>query len=171
MKATDLIALVEADREEDIATLKKFDSMFTSKFNNLGLKVYQKPKFGDYLGYGATVIYTQMFPANVSSDSDIKPITGNNWRAMIWLDSDINPHGITGAHDMGRTFSIRYQVKGLRKASKEMQRYVKSGAIAAWDESEVLKFYDYGRTPEEVMKKFSQWMDSKYQEFRDEHSK
>jgi hypothetical protein len=143
-----------------------FTKSFQDKFGNeLQLREYKLNKFQDHLGYGAQSIYTNSHYIDVNAKSDIAPahsITVENpkplpgqFNGMLWINTEINPSGITGRNDKGRTYSISYELKGDKKIN---QRTWESNAT-------ILKFYDYGRTSGEVMDSFNKWIKGDYKDF------
>jgi len=74
---------------------------------------------------------------------------------MLVLATDINPNGITGKDDIGRTYSIR--LSGRATIIPYRCRY---DHVMEW-----FKIYVYGRTIEETLKKFWESYDQKATRF------
>jgi hypothetical protein len=134
---------MEINYQQDLNELKKLTQAFETIYtNDLGLKVFEEAKPMDYIKHGAIKIYTTQKP-NVNESKYIRHIQGG----LIWLSSDINPNGITGLHDIGRTYTIKFEAK--------CEERIKYGRY--WYASSVVQHYCYGRTVEEALNKFSEY--------------
>lgn len=70
-----------------------------------------------------------------------------NARGYLFFDSTINPNGITGPEDIGRTYTLHLEIKGT----------VKGFRCRRWEEdTTIANVYVYGRTPEESCSKFAE---------------
>lgn len=116
------------------------------------LSVYQDGRT-NITGWGYTCIYTEAV-GKINGRLGKDKITGNRY-AMIWLDAEINPNGITGKDDIGITYTIHYELK----ANVRLYRH------KYFNEATVLKFYGYGRTPEEILTGFRQFLTEDYYSF------
>jgi hypothetical protein len=137
------------DYSEDLKTLKIFTEEFENNyFEKLELRVYKDSLPMDYIKRGAKKIYSTLniFPKNFASTKYLRRIGST----LIYLSSDINPNGITGVNDVARTFTINYEVmcQSRRKWGRE------------WYDDTLIKFYGYGRTPEEILNKFNSFVES-----------
>jgi len=141
---------MKTDYTEDLTTLQTFVDRFDEKyFDALKLKVFTDCTARDYVGYGATKLYTMGKPKNYTDTKYIRNVNSS----MIWLTSDINPNGITGKDDIGRTYSIKLEVMCQRR-----RKYGRN-----WYDDCLVRFYGYGRTIDEIMNKFGDfYSDSLY---------
>lgn len=136
------------DKKADMVEIEKFTSKFESMFNDeLKLKVYEDAKFRDYLGHGASKIYLSDIDYRV--DGEYESI---NDQAMIFLTTDINPNGISSGDDIGRTYTINYELKG------KVVNVVNGEEFQ--EDTVVRKFYSFERTIDEVLEKFKKFVDT-----------
>jgi hypothetical protein len=160
----------KSEKETDLKEIASFTSDFKNNFGDaLELKEYKTNKFQEHLGYGAESIFTNSHYINVNAKSDIapaysirkegdKPLPGE-FHGMLWLSTEVNPNGITGPKDKGRTYTIDYELKGDKKVT---QRTWESNAT-------ILKFHCYGRTPEEAYDKFGKWVNGPREDFKNKY--
>lgn len=143
----------EKEKKQDLFSVKILDHEF-AKFGNVfpELKVYQENKFCDYLNRGAKKIYTSVIKLPKMSEKE-KNISGlkhnSDINGMIWISSDINPNGITGKNDIGRTYNIYLKFYGTVRYTKRK-----------YEKGDFISFYDYGRTIEEIIEKFRKWVEN-----------
>ena len=133
---------------QDLQEIKKFTNSFEKSFKDrLFLKTYRLNTLQDYIGRGAESIYTNQKPENFKE---------TKWRknpndGMLWISTDINPNGITSKEDIGRTYTIKFE-----QTYDERRKYARD-----WGVGMIYKFYAYGRSIEEVINKFNDYLDSK----------
>ncbi len=131
----------QSDYSEDLKTLQEFVDRFDEiYFDKIGLRVFIDCSSQDYLGHGAVKIYTLNKPKNFVETKYQRKISSCSLR----LSSDINPNGITDSTDIGRTFTIQLEVY--------CEKRVKYGRN--WYDDTLTKFYGYGRTIDEILKRF-----------------
>lgn len=137
--------VTEINYKEDLIELKKlvdeFEKIYTTK---LGLTTLKDVAPMDYIKRGANKVYLTPKP-NIPESKYIRGVQ----EGMIWLSTDINPNGITGLHDIARTYVIKFEAN--------CQERVKYGRN--WYDSTVLaiRYYGYGRTIEETLDNFSKY--------------
>lgn len=135
----------EIDYQEDLTEVKKlveaFEKIYTTK---LGLTTFRDIKPMDYIKRGAEKLYSTPKP-NITESNYIRGAQ----QGIIWLSTDINPNGITGLHDIGRTYTIKFEA--------HCQERLKYGRH--WFGSTAVHYYGYGRTIEETLEKFSEYYD------------
>jgi hypothetical protein len=137
------------DYSEDLETLKNFTDEFDSNFSEkLRLKVYKDSLPMDYIKRGAVKIYTVSAreQKNFKDTLHLRAIQPT----LVWLKSSINPNGIKDSTDIARTFTIDFQVR--------CEKRVKWGRN--WFEDNLIKFYGYGRTVEEIINEFNSFVES-----------
>jgi hypothetical protein len=116
------------DKLDDMYYIEEFSKKFEDLFEYwLDFEVYEDIKFRDYLGYGAEKVYT----GEVKIGKKMKPY-------MIWIETDINPNGIKGEDDIGRTYVIKMEIKVVGYS--------------------VSNFYKYSRNMEDVLEKFDRYL-------------
>ena len=132
-------------KAEDMSEIKKFTDLFEKKFKEkLSLEIHKRNSFQDYLGRGAESIYTNPIP---------KDFVTNKWRknprkGMLWIETDINPNGITGKNDIGRTYTIKFE-----QVFSERRKYARQFGTGM-----IHHFYSYGRTIDEILEKFENYL-------------
>lgn len=131
----------QTDYTEDLETLKVFAERFEEIYSEkLGLSVFSDFATQNYLGHGANKIYEIEKPKNFVENNNFN----NIHRTMLWLYSDINPSGVTDSTDIARTYTIHFEV--VCKHRKKYGKY--------WYDHTLIKFYGYGRTVDEILKRF-----------------
>jgi hypothetical protein len=146
------------EAKTDLFTATKFHKLFVKEMAPAfpGLQTYQFPEFKKYLGYGAGAIYSCEIDIPQMSEAKKKKmgLSGNKIYGMIWVSSDINPNGITGPDDIGRTYTIQVHFHGRIRYTQRR-----------WEEGSFVSFYDYARDMETVLKKFKEWVMYTYNPF------
>lgn len=133
---------------QDLHEIIKFTNSFELKFKDrLSLKPYRLNTLQDYIGRGAESIYTNPKPKIFKETKWSK----NPNDGMLWISTDINPNGITSKEDIGRTYTIKFE-----QTFDERRKYARD-----WQVGLIYKFYAYGRTIEEVINKFDDYLMSK----------
>ena len=131
---------------EDLKQIKIFTEAFEKRFKDvLMLSDYRKNSFRDYLGYGAESIYTNPKPDDFKETKYRK----NPQKGMLWISTDINPNGITGKDDVGRTYTIKFE-----QVCQERRKYARHFGTGM-----IHKFYGYGRTIDEILGKFEAYLE------------
>lgn len=135
-------------KEIDLLEIKKFTEKFEKEFKDrLSLKDYRINSFCDYIERGAESIYTNPMPKDFKETKWRKNPKGG----MLWISTDINPNGITSKDDIGRTYTIKFE-----QVFSERRKYAR-----VWHTGSIHHFYSYGRTIEEVLDKFKNYLESK----------
>ena len=133
--------------------LLKFMASFSKlKFEN-EIQLWQKPR-KDIVNWGYESIYTEDV-GRIDGRLGKDRIISEQGIAMIWLSVRVNPNGITGEDDVGKVYIINYQLK----ANVRLYRCRHFNNVV------VLKFYDYGRTIEEIIAKFEEFLGGRYHDF------
>jgi hypothetical protein len=137
------------DYSQDLKTLKKFTDKFEKNyFKQLGLKVYQEAFPMEHIRHGAIKIYSTLnrVPKNFVTTKYVKDVNST----LFYLSSGINPNGVTGANDIARTFTLKFEVtcQSRNKWGRD------------WFEDTLIRFYGYGRTIEEITDKFNSFVES-----------
>ena len=137
----------QEDYTEDLETLKVFAERFEQIYSEkLGLTVFSDFATQNYLGHGANKIFEIAKPKNFVENNYFK----NVHRSMLWLYSEINPNGITDSTDIARTYTIHFEVGCQHR--KKYARY--------WYDHTLIKFHGYGRTIDEILKRFEAFINS-----------
>lgn len=130
---------------EDIKAIEEFTTKFEDRFKDvLKAKDNRINSFRDYLGYGAESIYTTPIP----NDFETTKWRRNPQQGMIWVSTGINPHGVTSEHDIDRTYTIKFEQK-----CGERRKYGRE-----WHTGTIHHFYGYGRTIDEILEKFHNYI-------------
>lgn len=135
-------------KKEDLKEIKLLTKRFETEFKHLELKQFTDfdgnliyNRFQDYLRNGAQTIFTLKQPKKFKPTKWLR----NPGCPMIFLSSSINPNGITGKNDIGRTYDINFIFK-----CDTREKFKKTWC----NDSEYLKFYSYGRTIDEIINEF-----------------
>lgn len=143
-------------KKEDIKAVTKINKIFFETFKDTipELKIYQDVKSKD--GYGANVIYTSQITIPEWNEKKKRKagLEGGTIRGMLWIASDINPNGITGKEDIGRTYTIHFELKGKRRVTQRR-----------WEDGLFIKFYNYARDIQTIIDLFKEWNDGSFNEF------
>ena len=144
---------VLSGKKEDIATVTKMNGIFFKTFKNIipNLNVYQGVTFRDYLDYGADVIYTTKITLPQWNKRKKAGIKSNLIRGMLWVSSSINPNGISETDDIARAYTIHLEFKANKRVSQRR-----------WEESIIIKFYDYARDIQTIIDLFQKWCDENF---------
>lgn len=134
------------DKIDDMTLLQEFTQKFEDKFEyRLNLDTTNQPEFRSYLGFGADKNYSGTI--EVYNNKYYK--TKKKIRYSIVLETDINPAGITGDDDIGRTFTIDFDIKQenrLRNKFPDFRQYTRD------IDTLIEKFDDYVRTTLNIKK-------------------
>jgi hypothetical protein len=126
------------DKIDDMNLMQKFIQKFEDKFEyRLNLDTYNDLSFRTYLGYGADKSYTGT--VEIYNQEYYK--TKRKIRYSITIETDINPSGISGADDIGRTFTIDFDIKQENRLTNKFP-----------------DFYKYGRNMDEIIEKFDNYV-------------
>lgn len=113
---------MKGTKTEDVKLSKEFSSLFAKRYAKSfpNFSVFQKPKFQEFLGYGAGAIYVSEIPIPEMTEKQKSKmgLRGDKVNGMIWVNTQINPHGITSSKDVGRTFTIKVEIYGEKKANQ-----------------------------------------------------
>lgn len=150
-----------AEQREDIVTARDFHDLFVKNFENdlPNFKVYQEVEAQEYLGHGAGAVYTSDIKIPTMTEKEqfkkgLKGMSAGLIMGMVWIESEINPNGITGAYDIGRTFTIHIAFKAHARLTQRR-----------WEDIEIIKFYEYSRDMQDVIDKFREWVDGRFATF------
>jgi len=134
------------DQINDANFIQDFSMEFLNRFNIKHDNVHELNVMQSYLGYGASSTF---FLDQISFKS--KNLIINN-KPFIHISTQINPNGIDSTGKIGRTFTIKFELKCKEKA--KFQREFSEGIY--------MKFYDYSENMNEVLDKFENFMLKKY---------
>jgi len=127
------------DKIDDMELIQEFSKKFEDLFEyRLNLDKYGQPEFRGYLGYGANVNYSGQIELDNPKILKRKVDISFN----IFLNTDINPNGITNDDDIGRTFSIKFEIRNSN--SRNVNR--------------VKNFYGYSRDIDNILKRFDDYI-------------
>ena len=97
----------------------------------------------------ATAFYSIPLPAEITKLPN-KASVQQRSEGYLWLSTQVNPCGITGPDDIGRTYTIHAEFVGG----------VREYRCKHWDDRAYAKAYSYGRTVEEAIEDFKEeWAD------------
>jgi len=126
------------DKIDDMILMQEFADKFEKQFEDrLDINYKSDIEFRSYLGFGAEIRYEGEIIVNNRNYYK----TQRNIKYKINLSTDINPAGITGADDIGRTFVINFDIKPTNT------KY-----------SRIPDFYDYKRNMYDVLEKFNEYI-------------
>ena len=132
----------QAEKSEDLKMIAEFTKIFKERFGNIIEKSNHEEVFRDYIGYGAESLFSINKPKNFKETKYLKNLSSH----LLWLDTSINPNGITGAHDIGRTYTIKCEcIADVREKFKH--NFYRTSYV---------QFYKYARTIEEVIESFDE---------------
>jgi hypothetical protein len=150
---------MKREQIQDLSTLKALNKAFTEEcLSQLpACTVYQEVQHKDHLPYGASVIYVSEIPVPAMPAAKAKKIglKDKTIQGMIWLESDINPNGVTCKEDKARTYTIHVEFKGTRKYTQRK-----------WEHGTFIKYYAYALTIEQAIKEFKCWLKYSFQPFQ-----
>jgi hypothetical protein len=127
------------DSIDDMNYIEEFANKFEEKFEDrLNIIVSKDAEFRNYLGYGAYKYYSGEIILNNRNIYHKKINIGYKVR----IETDINPNGITNENDIGRTFSIGFDI------NKSKSRNV----------NKIRHFYGYSRNIDEILEKFDNYI-------------
>jgi len=127
------------DKLDDMELIQEFSKKFEDLFEyRLNLDKFGQPEFRGYLGYGANVNYSGQIELDNPKIFKRKIDISFN----IILDTNINPNGISGENDIGRTFSIKFEIRNnnLRNVNH------------------VKNFYGYSRNIDDILERFDEYL-------------
>ena len=136
--------------DEDVRETKRLVTAFVKRYGHvfpMNEKIFidnVKPR--EYLGHGAGSWNGYRVTSNIGDKiavGETKPNIG-----FLSIESDINPNGISGKDDIGRTYVIHLEIKGRKRYSQ--RSYVDDGVY--------FKIYNYGRNIAEVLEKIEDKM-------------
>ena len=134
----------QEEKIEDLKMIAEFTKIFKERFGNIIEESNSEEVFRDYIGYGAESLFIINKPKNFKETKHIKNLSTH----LLWLDTSINPNGITGVHDIGRTYTIKFEcMADVREKFKH-----------SFNRTSYVKFYKYARTIEEVIKSFDEFL-------------
>ena len=124
------------DKIDDMNLIREFMKKFEQLFEfRLHLESTQPES---RLGYGASVHYFGYVELN--NPKILKRKVDINY--SIFLDTDINPNGITSENDIGRTFSIKFEI--LKNKSRNVNH--------------VKNFYGYSKDMDIILEEFDDYL-------------
>jgi hypothetical protein len=126
------------DKIDDMNIMQEFAKKFEDIFEyRLNLNIDNDSKFRTYLGHGANKSYTGT--VEIYNQEYYK--TKRKIRYSINIITDINPAGISGPDDIGRTFTIDFDIKQENRLTNKIP-----------------DFYSYERTMDEIIEKFNNYV-------------
>jgi hypothetical protein len=139
------------DKIDDMRLISDFSEKFESEIGSLlHLQEFEKNKFQDYLGYGATSIYrVSKDEIKIDNEEQYDTINGN---AMVWIETGINPVGVKVEGEYGRTYTVHLELKAQKTEIHGKERY----------QNEVIakKFYNYSLYMDEIIEEFKNYVNS-----------
>jgi len=150
---------MKREQIQDLSTLKTFNKAFTKEclLQIPTCTIYQEAKNKEYLPYGASAIYVSKIqvPAMPAAKAKRIGLQDKTIQGMIWLDSEINPNGITCKQDKTRTYTIQVAFYGNRKYTQRR-----------WEHGNFIKYYAYALTIDQAIKEFKCWLKYSFQPFQ-----
>jgi len=150
---------MKREQIQDLSTLKALNKAFTGEcLSQLpDCTVYQSCLSNGHLAYGATAIYVSEIkvPAMPAAKAKKIGLKDKTIQGMIWLESDINPNGVTCKEDKARTYTIHVEFKGTRKYTQRK-----------WEHGTFIKYYAYALTIEQAIKEFKCWLQYSFKPFQ-----
>ena len=126
------------DKIDDMELMQEFSKKFEDKFEyRLNLDTYNNITFRTYLGCGADKRYSGT--VEIYNQKYYK--TKRKIRYSINIDTYINPAGITGDDDIGRTFTIDFDIKQENRLTNKLP-----------------DFYGYARNMDEIIERFNNYV-------------
>lgn len=99
---------IQQDKIDDMRYINEFSEKFENKFEfRIDLNIERNSQFRSYLGYGADKFYT----GEIIIDNLKYYKTKRKIKYRVRIETDINPAGITGEDDIGRTYTIDFDIK------------------------------------------------------------
>lgn len=146
-------------KQQDIREATKLNIAFKEAVkDHLSLTTHKDTHFQNFLGHGAQALYiTELAIPQMNARTARKcgVIGGSNIRAMIWVTSDINPNGVTGPHDIARTYTINCEFRGHKRQT-----------FKTWNDTTFIKYHNYARDIETAVNDFKDWLLSDYAYFK-----
>ena len=127
------------DKIDDIRYIHEFVEKFEDMFEfRLNLNITGDVKFRSYLGFGADKYYYGNFIL------DNKRILSKkvNIDYNVNIETSINPHGITSENDIGRTFTISFDIG--RNSSRNVNN--------------IKHFHGYSRNMDDILQRFDEYV-------------
>jgi len=147
------------EAREDMKTVKELHELFVKKFAKSlpNFSVYQEPKFQEYLGYGASAVYVSEIVVPEMTEKAMKKagLKGRIIQGMFWVTSEINPNGVTGPKDIGRTYTIHGKFYGEKRVS-----------LRRWESGDFVSFYNYSRDIDHVCSCFNGFVKKQLSQFK-----
>jgi hypothetical protein len=144
---------------QDLSTLKALNKAFIKECKDQlpACISYEEPHNNDHLDYGATAIYVTEInvpnmPAAKAKRIGLKDKT---IQGMLWLESEINPNGVTCKEDKARTYTIHVEFKGTRKYTQRR-----------WEDGTFIKYYSYALSIDQAIKEFECWLQYGFKPFQ-----
>jgi hypothetical protein len=128
----------EQDKIDDMKLIEKFASKFEEMFEyRLDIIEKSNPEFRDYVGYGADIKYYGEVETFNKKYYQVK----RKIEYKIRITTDINPNGITSEKDIGRTFTIDFDIKHKPRSHDKTR-----------------DFYAYSTNMNDVIKNFDKYV-------------
>lgn len=149
---------MKRERIQDLASVKRLNKAFLATCLIPKCKLFQKPKINDYLPYGATVIYTGEIERPDMSEAKAKRIGLQNksLQIMLWLESDINPNGITCPEDKARAYTIHMKVYGNKRITLRRREPMDC----------FLTYHNFALTIDQAINEFKLWLSNTFEPFK-----
>lgn len=138
IKTYEKYAHTPQDKIDDMILMQEFADKFETQFEDiLDIDYKSNIRFRTYLGFGADKQYEGQLTINNPRYYKTKKTI----KYSIRIETDINPAGITGDDDIGRTFVIDFDIK------QKANRYTKYP-----------DFYSYQRNIDDVLQQFNEYL-------------
>lgn len=128
----------QQDIIDDMRYINEFSKKFENKFEfRIDLNIERNSQFRSYLGYGADKFYT----GEIIIDNLKYYKTKRKIKYIVRIETDINPAGITGEDDIGRTFTIDFDIKQENRSRNKIP-----------------DFYGYSRNIDDIINEFDTYV-------------
>lgn len=128
----------QQDIIDDMRYIDEFSEKFENKFEfRIDLNIERNSQFRSYLGYGADKFYT----GEIIIDNLKYYKTKRKIKYRVRIATDINPAGITGEDDIGRTYTIDFDIKQENRSRNKIP-----------------DFYGYSRNIDDIIDQFDTYV-------------
>lgn len=129
---------IQQDKIDDMRYINEFSEKFENKFEfRIDLNIERNSQFRSYLGYGADKFYT----GEIIIDNLKYYKTKRKIKYRVRIVTDINPAGITGEDDIGRTYTIDFDIKQENRSRNKIP-----------------DFYGYSRNIDDIIDQFDTYV-------------
>ena len=137
-------------RKELTKLQKAFFKVFTKYNPQLCDEYSHKPCKGWKNYKDVCAFYSIDLPNKVKKLPNKATLLNQYHNGHLWLETDVNPNGVTGKNDIARTYVIHVSFKGEIRLYRHRYSY----------DGEYAHTYVYGRTVDEAIEKFMKvWND------------